>query len=119
MPLYDYACQQCGHAIEVMHGVNDTGPGTCDRCGGAMRKLLSTPAIVFKGSGWAKKDARSARPSGAKGATDNDADPGSAASDGAKRDGATGGDAGPSKSDTAGSDSTAKPAAGAGAAADT
>ena len=25
-----------------------------------MRKLLSTPAIVFKGSGWAKKDARSA-----------------------------------------------------------
>ena len=27
-----------------------------------MRKLMSTPNIVFKGSGWAKKDARDARP---------------------------------------------------------
>ena len=45
--------------IEVLHGVDVTGPTTCDACGGQMRKLLSAPAIVFKGSGWAKKDARS------------------------------------------------------------
>lgn len=37
-----------------------------------MRKLLSTPAIVFKGSGWAKND-RSSKPAGKpKPATDSE-----------------------------------------------
>jgi putative FmdB family regulatory protein len=61
MPIYDYACQSCGRRIELMHGVNASGPGACEQCGGQMRKLLSPPAIVFKGSGWAKKDARSGK----------------------------------------------------------
>ena len=60
MPLYDYRCTDCGREVEVMHGINDTGPSTCQHCGGAMRKALSPPAIHFKGSGWAKKDAASA-----------------------------------------------------------
>src|SRR5437868_957714 len=82
MPLYDYQCENCGHTLEVMHGVNDSGPQRCDRCGGSMRKLMSTPAIVFKGSGWAKKDARTSRPSGAaKSATDTESGSGPAASE--------------------------------------
>jgi putative FmdB family regulatory protein len=56
MPIYDYACQACGYQVEVTHGVHDAGPSQCPVCGGAMRKLLSRPAIVFKGSGWAKKE---------------------------------------------------------------
>jgi putative FmdB family regulatory protein len=60
MPIYDYRCTQCGLEIEVIHGINDGGPSVCASCGGAMRKALSTPAIHFKGSGWAKKDAASA-----------------------------------------------------------
>jgi len=91
MPLYDYQCQNCGHSVEVMHGVNEPGPQRCDRCGGAMRKLLSTPAIVFKGSGWAKKDARSARPSGAAtSATDTDSDKKPAATETADKPASTG-----------------------------
>lgn len=46
-----------------MHGIHDRGPETCAECGGTMRKALSPPAIHFKGSGWAKKDAASARKS--------------------------------------------------------
>lgn len=65
MPLYDYQCQKCVHTVEVMHGVNGPGPDHCERCGGPVRKLLSAPAIVFKGSGWAKNDARSSHSSGA------------------------------------------------------
>jgi putative FmdB family regulatory protein len=57
MPLYDYRCTACGRQVEVMHGINDAGPAACAECGGAMRKALSPPAIHFKGSGWAKKDA--------------------------------------------------------------
>ena len=59
MPVYEYVCTVCGHTTEVIHGINAAGPAQCDECGGALRKLLSPPAIVFKGSGWAKKDARS------------------------------------------------------------
>jgi putative FmdB family regulatory protein len=70
MPLYDYRCTECGREVEVMHGIHDSGPATCEHCGGAMRKALSPPAIHFKGSGWAKKDAaagaRKAKPTGAK-----------------------------------------------------
>ena len=65
MPLYDYECRNCGHRVEVLHGVNASGPQSCERCGGAMRKLMTTPTIVFKGSGWAKKD-RSTAASSAK-----------------------------------------------------
>jgi putative FmdB family regulatory protein len=81
MPLYDYECRNCGNRVEVLHGVNDSGPASCEVCGGQMRKLLNPPAIVFKGSGWAKKDARDAKPaakSSSKPATDGD---GSKASD--------------------------------------
>jgi len=88
MPLYDYQCLSCGHIVEVLRGVNDPGPQHCERCGGAMRKLMSAPAIVFKGSGWAKKDARSAldarsaKPAGAaKSATESDSDSKPAATD--------------------------------------
>jgi len=60
MPLYDYRCAACGRVIEVMHGIDAAGPQSCEACGGAMKKVLSPPAIHFKGSGWAKKDASAA-----------------------------------------------------------
>src|SRR3972149_10605937 len=58
MPRYDYRCVTCGHEVEITHGVDGAGPTPWDVCGGAMRKALSTPAIHFKGSGWAKMDSR-------------------------------------------------------------
>jgi putative FmdB family regulatory protein len=58
VPFYDYVCQACGRRIEVMHGVHATGPERCDACGGKLQRLISRPAIHFKGSGWAKMDAR-------------------------------------------------------------
>jgi putative FmdB family regulatory protein len=70
VPTYDYGCTICGREVEVMHGVHGHGPASCEHCGGPMRKLLSAPTIHFKGSGWAKKDARdSARSSSARTAT--------------------------------------------------
>jgi len=60
MPIYDYRCGACGRTVEVIHAIGAEGPSSCEVCGGAMRKALSAPAIHFKGSGWAKKDAQSA-----------------------------------------------------------
>jgi putative FmdB family regulatory protein len=66
MPIYVYACSACGRRIDVMHGIYGHGPVICEVCGGAMRKALTTPAIHYKGSGWAKKDARAAAAPAAK-----------------------------------------------------
>jgi putative FmdB family regulatory protein len=58
MPVYDYICSTCHHRTEVIHGREEAGPKFCPACGaeGTMRKGFSAPSIVFKGSGWAKKD---------------------------------------------------------------
>ena len=63
MPLYEYQCDACGHRFEVIQKFSDPPLDTCPKCGGAVRKLLSAPAIQFKGTGWyitdyAKKDKR-------------------------------------------------------------
>jgi putative FmdB family regulatory protein len=63
MPIYEYRCVACGREIEVIHGINAEGPSICDVCAAPMRKLVSTSAIVFRGGGWAKKDARENRKS--------------------------------------------------------
>jgi putative FmdB family regulatory protein len=52
MPLYEYECDACAHRFEVIQKFSDTPIEVCPRCGGAVRKLLSSPAIQFKGSGW-------------------------------------------------------------------
>ena len=52
MPLYEYPCDACGHRFEIIQKFSDPPVETCPSCGGAVRKLLSSPAIQFKGSGW-------------------------------------------------------------------
>ncbi len=52
MPLYEYQCQACGHRFEKIQKFSDAPISTCPQCGGAVEKLLSSPAIQFKGSGW-------------------------------------------------------------------
>jgi putative FmdB family regulatory protein len=52
MPLYEYQCDACGHRFEVIQKFSDPPLESCEKCGGAVRKLLSSPAIQFKGSGW-------------------------------------------------------------------
>jgi len=62
MPIYEYRCSACGHRAEILHGIHDSGPNFCLECGaeGTMRKGIVAAAVVFKGSGWAKKDRRTA-----------------------------------------------------------
>ncbi len=52
MPLYEYECDACGHRFEVIQKFSDPRVEVCPKCGGAVRKLLASPAIQFKGSGW-------------------------------------------------------------------
>ena len=52
MPLYEYECNACGNRFERIQKFSDPPIATCPKCEGAVRKLLSSPAIQFKGSGW-------------------------------------------------------------------
>lgn len=52
MPIYEYQCDSCGYRFEVKQSIKDAALTTCERCGQSLRKLISSPGIMFKGSGW-------------------------------------------------------------------
>ncbi len=53
MPLYEYECGACGHRFEKIQKFSDPLVHECPSCGtGPVHKLLSAPAIQFKGTGW-------------------------------------------------------------------
>ena len=52
MPIYEYQCRACGRRVEKIQSFRDAPLTTCEACGGALERLVSPPAIQFKGSGW-------------------------------------------------------------------
>lgn len=68
MPLYEYQCQKCHHRFEVLQKLNEKSLETCPECGGQLVRLISSPAIQFKGTGWYITDyAHKNSPSGGNG----------------------------------------------------
>lgn len=64
MPLYEYECEGCGRRFELIQKFSDPPTAACVDCGGSAQRLLSAPAIQFKGSGWYVTDyARKSTPS--------------------------------------------------------
>lgn len=56
MPIYEYQCEKCGNLTEVIQKFSDAPLTTCDKCGGPVKKLMSTSAFHLKGGGWYKTD---------------------------------------------------------------
>jgi putative FmdB family regulatory protein len=53
MPLYEYQCEACQRRFEVIRKFSDPELQVCTLCGkGPVQRLMSSPAIQFKGSGW-------------------------------------------------------------------
>ena len=52
MPLYEYRCQRCQNTFEVIQKFSDEPVRVHDGCGGVVERLLSPPALQFKGTGW-------------------------------------------------------------------
>jgi putative FmdB family regulatory protein len=53
MPLYEYQCEACGKRFEVIQKFSDPPAETCRICSqGPVQRLISSPAIQFKGTGW-------------------------------------------------------------------
>jgi putative FmdB family regulatory protein len=51
LPLYEYHCAKDG-TFEQVRKFSDPPLEKCPTCGGPVEKLLSAPAIQFKGTGW-------------------------------------------------------------------
>ena len=51
MPIYEYGCE-AGHRFEVKQKVSDPPLIKCQVCALPVSKLISAPAISFKGAGW-------------------------------------------------------------------
>jgi putative FmdB family regulatory protein len=53
MPLYEYQCEACGKRFEMIRKFSDPPLEACSQSGASpVRRLQSSPAIQFKGSGW-------------------------------------------------------------------
>ena len=52
MPLYDYRCEKCGSTFEVRQKFSDELLQVHEGCGGHVERLISAPALQFKGTGW-------------------------------------------------------------------
>jgi putative FmdB family regulatory protein len=109
VPLYEYQCKQCQHRFEKIQSFSAPEEKVCPECGGEVERLISAPAIQFKGAGWYVNDyagrgkAHSA-----------------SASDGGSKEGGSkeGGKDAAAKSDGAKSDSGSKSGAGAASSSD-
>ena len=51
MPLYEYHCPKDG-TFELVRKFSDPPLEACPTCAGPIEKLVSAPAIQFKGTGW-------------------------------------------------------------------
>ena len=79
MPLYEYECRKCQQRFERLQNHSDPPVKKCPSCGaGGVRKLVSSPAVHFKGSGWyitdyARKGTKPDAGDGDRGSGDGDA----------------------------------------------
>jgi putative FmdB family regulatory protein len=60
VPVYEYACTECGEQLEVRQSFTDAALTVCPVCSGRLRKVLSPVGVVFKGSGFYRTDSRAA-----------------------------------------------------------
>jgi putative FmdB family regulatory protein len=52
LPIYEYKCEGCGETFELIQKFSDEPLTVHEKCGGAVHRLLSAPALQFKGTGW-------------------------------------------------------------------
>ena len=89
MPIYEYECNRCGHRFELIQKFSDKPRKRCPECRGAVQRLISAPAIRFKGTGWYVTDYADKKkppPGESEGPSSNDGDKGDKKTDAKKAD---------------------------------
>jgi putative FmdB family regulatory protein len=79
MPIYEYKCEN-GHVFDVIQKMTDEPLRECQECGAPASRVLSAPAIHFKGSGFHNTDYGTKR-GGGNGGSESGGESGSGASE--------------------------------------
>ncbi|MCB0115239.1 MAG: zinc ribbon domain-containing protein [Caldilineaceae bacterium] len=62
MPIYEFACDSCGHEFEKIVSFSATQPPACPSCEAeTVTRRMGRPAIHFKGSGWYITDSKKSK----------------------------------------------------------
>ena len=69
MPMYAYACKDCGHAFDIQQSFSDDSLTVCPECSGILRKKFNSVGVVFKGSGFYRNDSRPKEGAGVNGSS--------------------------------------------------
>ena len=57
MPIYEYACEACGHTLEKLQKMSDAPLTVCPQCGEPrLQKQVSAAGFRLKGGGWYETD---------------------------------------------------------------
>lgn len=112
MPIYEYRCEN-GHLFEVMQSMSEDALTDCIECGAPVQKVLHSPAIHFKGSGFHNTDYGTRKGNKAKAAAesakkDSGSDSGSSGSSDSGSSSSSGSDSGSGSSSSSSSDSGSK-----------
>lgn len=71
MPIYEYRCQACGHALEAMQKLSDAPLNDCPKCAQPqLKKQISAAGFQLKGSGWYATDFKGSKKAEAKESAD-------------------------------------------------
>ena len=63
MPIYDFACTNCGFKAELMRKISEPSLTVCPKCSKeAFAKMLSAPSFQLSGSGWYASDFKDKKP---------------------------------------------------------
>jgi putative FmdB family regulatory protein len=71
MPIYEYECLSCGKRTELLQRMDEAPLAACPTCGGEVKKLISSPAVQFKGSGWYVTDYAGKKSGGGSGGSES------------------------------------------------
>jgi putative FmdB family regulatory protein len=75
MPIYEYKCEN-GHVFDVIQKMTDEPLHECQECGAPAARVLSAPAIHFKGSGFHNTDYGTRKGGGNGGSSEGGSDSG-------------------------------------------
>ncbi len=63
MPIYEYACNSCGHELEIIQKMSDNAVEECPSChNNTLKKQISASAFQLKGTGWYETDFKNKKP---------------------------------------------------------
>ena len=103
MPIYEYKCEN-GHVFDVMQKMSEEPLTECVECGAPAHRVLTAPAVHFKGSGFYNTDYGKRKGGGSNGSASSESS--SSSSDSSSSSGSDSGSSSKSESKAASSSSS-------------